>query len=65
MIIGMIDIAPADRHSFNVIVNKSSLAIAIVKIAVTNTLIQDPTIEFKNFILLEFFSSLVIISNRE
>lgn len=48
----MIDIAPADKHSFNVIENKSSFAIAMVSTAVTNTLIHDPAIEFKKRIII-------------
>ena len=52
--IGIIDIAPADKHSFNVIENKSSFAIAIVNTAVTNTLIHDPNIELKNRIIITF-----------
>jgi hypothetical protein len=47
----MIEIAPADKHSFKVIENKSSFAIAIVSTAVTNTLIHDPVIELKNLII--------------
>ena len=54
MIIGMIDIAPADKHSFNVIENKSCFAIAMVNTAVTNTLIHDPNIELKNRIIITF-----------
>jgi hypothetical protein len=47
----MIDIAPADKHSFKVIENKSSLAIAIVSTAVIKTLIHDPAIVLKNLII--------------
>ena len=50
----MIDIAPADKHSFNVIENKSCFAIAMVNTAVTNTLIHDPNIELKNRIIITF-----------
>lgn len=48
----MIDIAPADKHSFNVIENKSFFAIAMVNTAVTNTLIHDPAIVLKNRIII-------------
>jgi len=50
--IGIIEIAPADKHSFKVIEKKSSLAIAIVSTAVIKTLIHDPAIVLKNRIII-------------
>ena len=52
MIIGIIDIAPADKHSFNVIENKSFFAMAMVNTAVTNTFTHDPAIVLKNRIII-------------
>jgi hypothetical protein len=51
IIIGIIEMAPADKQSLKVIAKISPFTIAIVRIAVITTLIHDPSIELKNFII--------------
>ena len=55
--------APADKHSFKVIAKISPFAIAIVRMAVITTLIHDPSIVLKNFIII-FPANILSLKNK-